>query len=175
MYDHRRNMVNYIFVRTTNKSDEFLIYPLCYFYDCTKIMLDYCKCDWVMQSQVGSSPFIRTRILEDVRDYNEKHGFDKEWIFQSDNEKYGFRLSYDSANNKLAKLCKRIGTKKKSVHKIRKTVLSLLMTTPGVNQRTIMRFAGHADITTTLTYYVYDVNSLEQQARQIERALAAKE
>ena len=49
------------------------------------------------------------RILEDVKKYNEKHNLTGEWIFQSNNANYDGRLSYDSANNKLRKLCIRLG------------------------------------------------------------------
>ena len=66
-------------------------------------------------------------ILEDVRKYNEEHNHTAEWIFQSDNPAYDYRLSYDSANNKLRKLCIRLGTEIKTVHKIRKTTLSTLL------------------------------------------------
>lgn len=112
------------------------------------------------------------RILEDVRAYNEKYGYGREWIFQSDNENYDFRLSYDSANNKLAKLCRRLGTEKKSVHKVRKTALSVLMDSPDISKRTVQRFAGHSDISTTQRYYSFERRTLEEQAIAIDKALS---
>ena len=111
-------------------------------------------------------------ILEDVRRYNEEHGFNAEWIFQSNNPKYDYRLSYDSANNKLAGLCNRLGIVKKTSHKIRKTTLSTLMDSPYVNDRTVQRFAGHSDILTTQRYYNFDRHSPQQQAKAIDMALS---
>ena len=114
------------------------------------------------------------RILEAVKQFNEEHGFNAEWIFQSDNEKYDYRLSYNAASNKLAKLCKRMDSVKKSPHKLRKTCLSALIDNPNVSNRTVQRFAGHGDITTTLTYYSFDRSSKEEQAAAINEALKLK-
>lgn len=111
-------------------------------------------------------------ILEDVRKYNEEHNRTAEWIFQSDNPAYDYRLSYDSANNKLRKLCIRLGTEIKTVHKIRKTTLSTLLDSPGISNRTVQRFAGHSDITTTQRYYNFERRSQEEQAKAIDEALS---
>lgn len=111
-------------------------------------------------------------ILEDVRKYNEEHNLTAEWIFQSDNPAYDYRLSYDAANNKLRKLCIRLGTEIKTVHKIRKTTLSTLLDSPGISNRTVQRFAGHSDITTTQRYYSFERRSQEEQAKAIDEALS---
>ena len=111
-------------------------------------------------------------ILDDVRKYNEEHNHTAEWIFQSDNPAYDYRLSYDSANNKLRKLCIRLGTEIKTVHKIRKTTLSTLLDSPGISNRTVQRFAGHSDITTTQRYYNFERRSQEEQAKAIDEALS---
>ncbi len=111
------------------------------------------------------------RILEAVKQFNDQHGFKREWIFQSDNAKYDYRLSYNAANNKLRKLCIRMDSVIKSPHKLRKTCLSALIDNPNVSNRTVQRFAGHSDITTTLTYYSFDRSSKEEQAMAINEAL----
>lgn len=111
-------------------------------------------------------------ILENVKKYNSEHNLTAEWIFQSTNEKYDYRLSYDAANNKLRKLCARLGSESKTVHKIRKTTLSALLDSPNLNSRTVQRFAGHSDISTTLAYYSFERRSREEQARAIEEALS---
>ena len=59
----------------------------------------------------------------------------------------------------------------KSPHKLRKTCLSALIDNPNVSNRTVQRFAGHSDITTTLTYYSFDRSSKEEQAIAINEAL----
>lgn len=111
------------------------------------------------------------RILDDVKKYNEKYGLDKEWIFQSHNNNYDGRLSYNSVNNKLVKLCERLGIPKRSSHKIRKTTLSALLDSPNLNSRSVQRFAGHNDIVTTQKYYSFERRSKEEQLKAINEAL----
>lgn len=111
------------------------------------------------------------RILQDVADYNEKHNLHAEWIFQSGNPNYDYRLSYHAASRKLEKLCRRIGTVSKSPHKLRKTCLSILLDNPNVNDRTVQRFAGHADLSTTYRYYNFERRTKEEQAEAINEAL----
>ena len=112
------------------------------------------------------------RILDDVAKYNEEHNLTREWIFQGNNPTYGYRLSDDAVNNKLRKLCSRLGTETKTAHKLRKTALSILMDSDEISKRTVQRFAGHADIATTQRYYSFERRSKEEQAKAIEKALS---
>lgn len=112
------------------------------------------------------------KILELVKEYNNKHGMTAEWIFQSKDPKIDYRLSYNAANNKLAKLCEKIDSVRKSPHKLRKTCLSALLDNPNVNNRTVQRYAGHGDITTTLMYYNFDRSTKDEQAKAINEALS---
>lgn len=112
------------------------------------------------------------KILEEVTEYNKTHGLNAEWIFQGDNPKYDYRLSYNAADRKLRKLCNRLDTVIKSPHKCRKTCISTLLDNPNVNNRTVQRFAGHKDLTTTFGYYNFDRKSKEEQAEAIDHALA---
>ena len=112
------------------------------------------------------------KILEEVKKFNEDHGYTAEWIFQSDNPDYDYRLSYNAADRKLRKLCSRLDTVIKSPHKCRKTCISTLLDNPDVNNKTVQRFAGHRDFTTTNTYYNFDRKSMEAQAQSIDNALA---
>ena len=112
------------------------------------------------------------RILDDVKKYNEEHNFNGEWIFQSGSEKYDGRLSYNATNNKLSKLCERLESQKRTAHKIRKTTLSALLDSPDISNRTVQRFAGHSDITTTQRYYNFERRSREEQAKAIDEALS---
>ncbi len=111
-------------------------------------------------------------ILDEVRKYNDEHGYHAEWIFQSGNPNYDNRLSYHAAERKLRKLCARLDTVKKSPHKCRKTCISTLLDNPGINNRTVQRFAGHQDISTTYRYYNFERKSKEEQAVAIDKALA---
>ena len=114
-------------------------------------------------------------ILNLVKEFNDKNNMHAEWIFQSKDPKIEYRLSYNAANNKLAKLCEKIDSVKKSAHKLRKTCLSALLDDPNVNNRTVQRYAGHGDITTTLKYYNFDRSTQEEQARAINEALSLKQ
>lgn len=112
------------------------------------------------------------KILEDVKEYNKLHGFNKEWIFQSDNPEFDYRLSYSASSNKLRRINQKLGITHKSCHKCRKTVLSALLDSGEINTRTIQRFAGHKDISVTYSYYNYDRKSQKEQAEAIEKALS---
>lgn len=111
------------------------------------------------------------QILDDVKTFNAEHGYQAEWIFQSDNPDYDYRLSYNAADRKLRKLCKRIDTVTKSPHKCRKTCISTLLDSPDINERTVQRFAGHKDLSTTLANYCFERRSKEEQAIAINNAL----
>lgn len=112
------------------------------------------------------------RILADVKAFNLEHGFTAEWIFQSNNPDYDYRLSYNAADRKLRKLCNRLDTITKSPHKCRKTCISTLLDDPNINNRTVQRFAGHQDLSTTYTYYNFERKSKEEQAEAIDKALS---
>ena len=107
-----------------------------------------------------------------VREWtNSEAGYHAEWIFQSDCPDYDYRLSYNAADRKLRKLCKRIDTVTKSPHKCRKTCISTLLDSPNINERTVQRFVGHKDLSTTLANYCFERRSKEEQAIAINDAL----
>lgn len=110
-------------------------------------------------------------VLGEVKKFNQEHGYNADWIFQSDNPEYDYRLSYNAADRKLRKLCARLHTEIKSPHKCRKTCISTLLDCPNINNRTVQRFAGHQDISTTYQYYDFERKSKEEQAQAINEAL----
>lgn len=112
------------------------------------------------------------RILQEVAEFNREHGYTAEWIFQSANPKYDYRLSYNAADRKLRKLCNRLNSTVKSPHKCRKTCISTLLDSPDINNRTVQRFAGHHDLATTYKYYNFDRRSKNEQAEAINSALS---
>jgi integrase len=111
-------------------------------------------------------------ILQEVAAYNQEHGYHAEWVFQSNNPKYDYRLSYNAADRKLRKLCDRLDTVTKSPHKCRKTCISTLLDSPNINNRTVQRFAGHSTLATTYNYYNFERKSKEEQAEAIDAALS---
>ncbi len=112
------------------------------------------------------------RILNEVQKFNQEHGYTAEWIFQSSNPKYDYRLSYGAADHKIRRLCNRLNTSEKSPHKCRKTCISTLLDNPNINNRTVQRFAGHSDLTTTYKFYNFERRSKEEQAEAIDMALS---
>lgn len=112
------------------------------------------------------------QVLEEIKAFNTAHGYTAEWIFQSDNPQYDYRLSYNAADRKLRKLCERLHTVVKSPHKCRKTCISALLDSPEINNRTVQRFAGHQELTTTFNFYSFERKSKNEQALAIDRALA---
>jgi len=50
--------------------------------------------------------------------------------------------------------------------------LSALLDSPDISNRTVQRFAGHSDITTTQRYYNFERRSQEEQAKAIDEALS---
>ncbi len=112
------------------------------------------------------------QILQRVKEYNEVHGYNKEWVFQSGNPKTDYRLGYMAADHKLRKLCARMDTIEKSPHKCRKTCISTLLDCPDINNRTVQRFAGHRELSTTFNYYSFERRNKKAQADAINRALS---
>lgn len=112
------------------------------------------------------------QILQRVKAYNEVHGYNKEWVFQSGNPKTDYRLGYMAADHKLRKLCARMDTIEKSPHKCRKTCISTLLDCPDINNRTVQRFAGHRELSTTFNYYSFERRNKRAQADAINRALS---
>lgn len=110
-------------------------------------------------------------ILDEVNAFNQRKGYTAEWVFQSGNPNYDYRLSYDAANLKLKRLCKELDTVNKTPHKLRKTCLSILLDDPNISKRTVQRFAGHSDIRTTEAFYHFERRSRAEQAAAIDRAL----
>jgi integrase len=111
-------------------------------------------------------------ILKQVAEFNREQNYTAEWIFQSGNPNYDYRLSYNAADRKLRKLCERLDTTSKSPHKCRKTCISALLDCPSINNRTVQRFAGHSDLLTTYEYYSFERKTIDEQAQAIETALA---
>ncbi len=111
------------------------------------------------------------KILADIKAFNEEHGYNAEWVFQSGNPKYDNRLSYNAADRKLRRLCDRIGTKRKSPHKCRKTYISALIDA-GVSPRTVQQLVGHEELSTTLNNYYYDRDYDDDLFQKINKALS---
>ena len=94
-------------------------------------------------------------LILQIRSLN---GFeDREYLFLDEK---GNRIVRQSLDYHIRKYCKKANFSEKSMHKVRKTVLSKLLHN-GVADSAIMEFAGHKDIETTRKYYDYTEQSQE--------------
>ena len=89
-----------------------------------------------------------------------------EWLLQ----KNGRRMAADSFDNVLYYICDRVGIKRRSMHKLRKTYGTKLIDA-GVSESVITTQMGHSDIQTTRQHY-YRNNKTEDEAKeQLRKAI----
>lgn len=89
------------------------------------------------------------------------------FIFSSDDKPLG----YDAIRKALYKYCKILNIKRKSSHKIRKTVISSLIDS-GMNIDSVRKIAGHMDERTTYRCYCYDRRTDDQNVIFMNKALS---
>jgi integrase len=89
-----------------------------------------------------------------------------EFIFMTN----GKRILTNSYNDALARVCKELGIKRKSMHKIRRTYGTTLID-GDCDDSTVADQMGHADITTTRGFYYYTNKSKETKEKQIKKAI----
>ena len=90
-----------------------------------------------------------------------------EYIFQRPN---GNRIHGREFSIRLKQICKSIGIKERTLHKIRKTYATMLLNA-NVDEKLIMNQMGHTDIATTKNFYYFDNHNLEESRRVIGAAL----
>jgi len=88
-------------------------------------------------------------------------------IFVKRNEEGNFVKVYNSTiNNRLTKLCKKIGVSPISVHGLRHTHASILLSS-GVSIASIARRLGHANMAITQKVYLHLIQELENQDNDV--------
>lgn len=93
------------------------------------------------------------RIIERVQEVNKEYGYGYEdFLFVRD----GKYMSPDMIDAQVKRGCEYIGIPVKTMHKIRKTYASTLLHN-GVNISIVKDMLGHADESTTLKHYIYNV------------------
>ena len=90
-----------------------------------------------------------------------------EYIFQRPN---GNRIHGREFSIRLKQICRSIGIKERTLHKIRKTYATMLLNA-NVDEKLIMNQMGHTDIATTKNFYYFDNHNLEESRRVISAAL----
>ena len=91
-----------------------------------------------------------------------------EYIFQRPN---GNRIHGREFSIRLKQICRSLGIKERTLHKLRKTYATMLLNA-NVDEKLIMNQMGHTDITTTKNFYYFDNHNIEESRRVISAALA---
>ena len=107
------------------------------------------------------------RILET----NKKYGLcNEDYLFVSSNNHI---ITEDAVSAQLKRSCKRLGIPVRRPHKIRKTYASILYQN-GVPVPVISKLLGHADETTTLKHYIFNVKNNQETEEMVLNALQDK-
>lgn len=110
------------------------------------------------------------RIIDRIEAINKEYGFHYEdFLFVKD----GCCLSPDAVDAQMKRGCEYIGIPVKTMHKIRKTYASTLLHN-GVNLSIVKDMLGHADESTTLKHYIYNIEDNEETENKVRKALGDK-
>jgi integrase len=115
---------------------------------------------------------LRKRRAEQNANRSTSCGYWEEWglVFTRRN---GVPVWFSDANRHLAKMCIRAGVPKVTMHELRHSAPSILLSL-GVDQRVIMRVLRHSTIVLTANLYTHVVDPLVAEAvGRIDRAFAA--
>ncbi len=104
-------------------------------------------------------------ILEINKKYNKKY---EDFLFVTD----GHITTPSSLDAQLKRGCLHIGIAPRTLHKIRKTYASTLYQN-GISIPVISKMLGHAEESTTLKHYIFDLNSQKEENRLVLEALQA--
>lgn len=107
-------------------------------------------------------------IIKEAKKFNDEYGlYDEGFIFLSPKNK---RITEQTVVTKLEQICRKAHIPNKTMHKIRKTYVSMLLSS-GVSLNEVRKQVGHSDERTTLNDYCYNVNTLSETELQFENAL----
>lgn len=109
------------------------------------------------------------KIIELVRTERERLGLPTDGFIFSVNEKLD--SFYSSIGKAINNFCDELGIRRRSIHKTRKTVASM-MHANGVDDLIIQKQLGHKDLRTTQQCYCYDLTTDEERYSQIAKSLA---
>ena len=106
-------------------------------------------------------------IIKRVQAINKEYGYSYEdFLFVKD----GMCISPDAVDAQIKRGCEYIGIPVKTMHKIRKTYASTLLHN-GVNISIVKDMLGHADESTTLKHYIYNIEDNTETYNKVLDAL----
>lgn len=91
-----------------------------------------------------------------------------EYLFSS--PKTGQRIHGTRFSIELTRICERLGIKKRSMHKARKTYATRLIDA-NVDKNIVVNQLGHTDISTTLKYYYFNDKTNDEAIKQVRYAM----
>lgn len=107
------------------------------------------------------------RIIQRIEMINKEYGHQYEdFLFVRE----GRCLTPDAVDTQIKRGCEYIGIPVKTMHKIRKTYASTLLHN-GVNLSIVKDMLGHADETTTLKHYIYNIEDSTETDNKVLNAL----
>ncbi len=107
------------------------------------------------------------RIIKRIEVINEEYGHQyKDFLFVRE----GRCLTPDAVDTQIKRGCEYIGIPVKTMHKIRKTYASTLLHN-GVNLSIVKDMLGHADESTTLRHYIYNIEDSTETDNKVLNAL----
>lgn len=107
------------------------------------------------------------KLIKRVEMINEEYGHKYEdFLFVRD----GRCLTPDAVDTQIKRGCEYIGIPVKTMHKIRKTYASTLLHN-GVNLSIVKDMLGHADESTTLKHYIYNIEDSTETDNKVLNAL----
>lgn len=127
---------------------------------CVHMIKEYPKSDAGNRYVILSASALKT--IERARRLNPNG----EYIFEVN----GKRILTNSYNDALARVCKELKIKRKSMHKIRRTYGTTLIDA-NCDDSLVMEQLGHADIATTRKFYYYSNKNQKSKEIQIEKAI----
>lgn len=130
----------------------------------------------LQMSQIGVKEFPKTEnsirdILlpekaQDILDHLKSQAGNNEYLLSEN----GKRITSRQLNYQLEAVCKKIGIPPRSTHKIRRSYASKLLS-ENVDTAIIQNQLGHKQISTTQTYYHYEISSDSSKHDEINRAI----
>lgn len=106
-------------------------------------------------------------IIRRIEMVNEEYGYQyKDFLFVRE----GKCLTPDAIDTQIKRGCEYIGIPVKTMHKIRKTYASTLLHN-GVNLSIVKDMLGHADESTTLKHYIYNIEDSTETDNKVLNAL----
>lgn len=90
-----------------------------------------------------------------------------DWLFPSDIHEGSWMRSY-CFDKAIRKVCKRCNMPVRSMHKLRKTYASFLLSLPNIDEKVVQSQLGHADISTTRKCYQYNIWDEDQALAMLQ-------